>query len=77
MGFVQTGAMVDVGMGVTLATGGIGVGPYLAGMSAASAVSMGLDPEVLTRLRAGNYPGALNHGSYHLPFVGAGRKTPS
>ena len=34
MGFVQTGAMVGVGMGVTMVTGGIGVGPYLAGTGA-------------------------------------------
>jgi hypothetical protein len=72
---LRTGAMVGTGMGVTIATGGAGVVPYLAGMSAASAVSMGLDPEVRTRLSIGDYPGALNHGSYHLPFVGAGRNS--
>ena len=25
--------------------------------------------------KVGDYPGALNHGSYHLPFVGVGRNS--
>ena len=73
MGFVQTGAMVGVGMRVTIATGGIGVGPYLAGAGAVGGMSMALDPKVRHSVAAGDWVGAMAHGSYHLPFIGNGR----
>jgi hypothetical protein len=71
--FVQTGAMVGVGLGVTIATGG--VGPYLAGTGAVGGMSMALDPKVRHSLATGNWVGAMAHGSYHLPFIGNGRNS--
>ena len=65
--------MVGVGMGVTIATGGIGVGPYLAGTGAVGGMSMALDPKVRHSLATGDWVGTMGHGSYHTPFIGNGR----
>ena len=34
---------------------------------------MAADIEIHTDLKTGDYSDALNHASYHLPFIGAGR----
>ena len=46
---------------------------YLAGVGAFATVGMAADTEIHTHLQTGDYSGALNHTSYHLPSVGAGR----
>ena len=44
------------------------VGPF-------SGLGIALDAEIHADIKAGDWSGALNHSSYHLPFVGAGRNS--
>jgi hypothetical protein len=38
-------------------------------------LGIALDAEIHADIKAGDWSGALNHSSYHLPFVGAGRNS--
>ena len=63
-----------VGLGVTVATGGLGAVPcYALGLAASTTTSIGLDGQVQQRIAAGDYSGAADQASYHLPFVGPSR----
>jgi hypothetical protein len=71
-------AAAVVGTGVAVSTlkanaGAPFIASYLAGAGATSGLSIGMDGEVRGDVKEGNWIGALNRGSYHLPFVGTSR----
>ena len=70
---MKTGAIIGTGLGVSVVTGGVGIGPYLYGIGAATRASIALDGAVQARLATGDWPGAADQASYHLPFWGNAR----
>lgn len=70
---MKTGAIIGTGLGVSVVTGGVGIGPYLYGIGAATSASIALDGAVQARLATGDWPGAADQASYHLPFWGNAR----
>jgi ankyrin repeat protein len=75
---LKTLSMVGAGWAVSTLTAGTGVPAFLAysaGAGTVSGLGIALDAEIHADIKAGDWSGALNHSSYHLPFVGTGRNS--
>ena len=58
---------------VTHGTGGTGTLPYLYGLLASTGASIVLDGQVQHKIAIGDYSGALDQATYHLPGLGSSR----
>ena len=68
---LQWGA--GIGAGILAAPAAGPLAAYAAGAGAFSGLGIALDSAIHEDIKAGDWSGALDHSSYHLPLLGAGR----
>ena len=65
--------IAGVGFVVTSATGGVGLIPYVSGLAASTGAAIVLDGQVQEKIAIGDYSGAADQATYHLPGLGSSR----